>query len=97
MGTVYRTESREALNWLWILTGASLLGNVFNIRKSVVCYYIWTFTNIAWLIYDICNKNSARAALDAIQTVLGLWGIFEWSKKSKEMNDNGKGKSKGKP
>ena len=37
----------------WILTALSLSGSIFNVKKKVVCFYIWSVCEIFWLILDI--------------------------------------------
>ncbi len=65
----------------WLITVASLCGTVLNVRKSVWCFYIWTFGNAAWLLYDLHVGIYSRAVLDFIHFCLAIWGIVEWRKK----------------
>lgn len=68
----------------WILAILSLLGNVLNVKKSVVCFYIWSIGEICWLMLDIHNGVFGRAFLDLTQLLFALWGIYEWQiKRSK--------------
>ncbi len=39
-------------NLMWIVTAASLVGVVMNIKKLRVCFFIWLFTNSLWCAYD---------------------------------------------
>ena len=65
----------------WFLAVLSLSGNVFNVKKRVSCFYIWTLSEIFWFILDFLNKSYGRAFLDSVQLVMAIWGIFEWKKK----------------
>ncbi|RQW89901.1 MAG: hypothetical protein EHM79_02015 [Geobacter sp.] len=65
-----------------ILTMASLVGVVLNIRQNRACFYIWTVTNAAWAVVDFRAGLPAQAALFAIYFGLSVWGIIEWKRKS---------------
>jgi len=67
---------------MWIITVLSIIGVVLNIRKRKECFYLWTFTNAAWAIYDLSMGAYAQAALFAVYFILAIWGIFEWKTKS---------------
>ena len=32
----------------WFLTAISLIGTVLNIRKDILCFYIWLIGDILW-------------------------------------------------
>ena len=66
---------------MWIVTGASLIGTILNIKKKPVCFIIWFFTNSLWMIYDFSIGSYAQAALFTVYTGLAIWGIIEWRKK----------------
>lgn len=65
----------------WFLAVLSLSGNIFNVKKSVICFYIWAVGEICWMILDIHNGTFGRAFLDLTQLCFALWGIHEWSTK----------------
>lgn len=67
----------------WIVALISLLGNIFNIYKNVWCFYIWSLSEILWLILDIKNCMYGRAFLDLTQLIFALWGIYRWQIKEK--------------
>lgn len=62
----------------WILAILSLSGNVFNIKKNVVCFYIWALGEFFWMMLDLKNGTYGRAFLDLTQLCFALWGIYEW-------------------
>lgn len=70
----------------WILSIWSLTGNIFNIKKKVICFYIWGIGEIMWMIFDIHNKTYGRAFLDLTQLFFAILGIYEWQFKRKKMN-----------
>jgi hypothetical protein len=65
----------------WCLTFLSIIGVILNIYKIKWCFYIWSFTNFAWMIIDYQKDIKAQAALFLVYFLLALWGIFKWRKK----------------
>jgi nicotinamide riboside transporter PnuC len=68
------------VKWTWLLTGLSLIGVILNIRKLRACFYIWLFTNAAWMIVDFHKGLPAQGCLFAIYVILAIWGIVAWKK-----------------
>ena len=62
----------------WIITFISLAGTVLNVRKNILCFYLWSVGNIAWLTYDIASGLYSRAVLDVVHLAFAIWGIFAW-------------------
>jgi len=65
----------------WAITVISLTGTVLNVRKNILCFYLWGAGNIAWLVFDLWSGLFSRAVLDAVQLAFAVWGIIEWRKK----------------
>lgn len=65
---------------MWIVTAASLVGVVANIKKKTWCFGVWFFTNSIWMIYDLSLGAYAQSALFAVYVALAVWGIYEWRK-----------------
>lgn len=65
-------------NLMWIVTGASVIGTVLNIKKKQVCFVIWLCTNSLWCVYDFYLKAYAQSALFLVYMSLSIWGIIEW-------------------
>ena len=53
---------------------------VFNIRKKIICIYIWLIGDILWFTLDYIAGTYGRAALDFVQVLLAICGILEWKK-----------------
>lgn len=68
----------------YVLAAISLTGTILNIKKVKYCFYIWAFTNAAWIVYDVLMLTWGRIPLDALHFVTAVWGIFSWSKKAKK-------------
>ena len=68
-------------NLMWIVTFASIVGTMLNIRKMRACFFIWLVTNSLWMIYDIWINNYPQAALFAVYVALAVWGIYSWRRK----------------
>jgi len=66
----------------WIITAISLTGTVLNIRKNILCFYLWAIGNIAWLFFDIISGLVSRGVLDTVHLIMAIWGIIEWKKKN---------------
>ncbi len=63
---------------MWIVTGASIIGTVANIKKYRWCFGVWLFTNTTWMLYDYHIGATAQAALFSVYVCLAIWGIYEW-------------------
>lgn len=61
-----------------ILTIASLIGVILNIKKRRECFYVWAVTNAAWTFVDYHQGVPAQAVLFFIYFLLSVWGIWEW-------------------
>lgn len=68
-------------NLMWLVTAASLIGTILNIKKKQICFVIWLFTNSLWCVYDFSIGAYAQAALFSIYVALAIWGIIEWRKR----------------
>jgi nicotinamide riboside transporter PnuC len=76
----------------WGTTLLCLAGTVLNVKKSVLCFYLWTVGNVLWLSFDLYQHLYSRAVLDIVQLILALWGIKCWSKKDDDGKACGRGK-----
>lgn len=65
-------------DWTWLVTLASLIGVVANIKKKQWCFFLWAFTNAAWCIVDFSKGLIPQAFLFLVYFFLALWGIYEW-------------------
>jgi len=66
-----------------VLTLLALTGVILNIKKKVLCFYIWFFTNLSWSVIDFYKGIPMQGILFAIYTGLSIYGIWEWRKKAK--------------
>lgn len=64
----------------WLLTAASIVGVVLNIRQHRGCFAIWLVTNASWATIDYSRGLHAQAALFAVYFILSGWGIYQWSR-----------------
>jgi hypothetical protein len=67
---------------MWLVTLASLIGVVANIKKKRWCFGVWLFTNSAWMIYDLALGAYPQAALFGVYVVLAVYGLWEWRVKA---------------
>ncbi|BED92273.1 MAG: nicotinamide mononucleotide transporter [Candidatus Improbicoccus pseudotrichonymphae] len=68
-------------------------GNLFNIKKKVLCFYIWIVGDIIWFTLDVKNGAYGRAFLDLIQLGFAIFGIYEWQIKSKKIQTSEQNKN----
>jgi len=76
----------------WLTSALALLGVVLNIRRHVVCFWIWTATNAVWTYADFSRGLYAQATLMAIYCGLSLYGIWSWTREAKRPAGDGSGK-----
>ncbi len=69
------------VTFTWLITVVSLTGTALNVRKNILCFYLWSGGNIAWLTFDLWSGLYSRALLDFVQLCFAIWGIVEWRKK----------------
>ena len=65
----------------WTVTAVCLAGTILNVKKNIICFYLWSAGNVAWLTFDLWSGVYSRAVLDAVQLSFAVWGIYEWRKK----------------
>lgn len=65
---------------MWVVTGASLIGTIANVKHKRWCFYVWAVTNALWAAYDVHKTAYPQAALQSVYFGLAIWGIFEWRK-----------------
>lgn len=61
-------------------SGLTLRATVFNIRKRIICFYIWLIGDLLWFIFDFTSGTYGRSTLDLVQMVLAVCGIYSWRK-----------------
>ncbi len=66
------------IDFMWLVTLASLIGVVANIKKKRWCFGIWLVTNTIWCVYDFMLGAIAQSALFAVYVGLAIWGLWEW-------------------
>lgn len=71
------------LDITWFLTFISLTGTIFNIRKKIICFYIWLIGDFCWFMLDYNSGVHGRAILDFVQIILSFCGILEWRKETR--------------
>ncbi len=58
----------------WFITAISLAGTVLNVRKNILCFYLWAVGNIAWLAFDVASGLFSRAVLDTVHLAFAIRG-----------------------
>lgn len=63
---------------MWLVTLASLIGVVANIKKKRWCFAVWLVTNSIWCVYDFLLGAMAQSALFGVYVMLAVYGLWEW-------------------
>lgn len=76
--------SLSQLNFLSLAVSIiSMIACYFNIKQDKVCFIIWSFTNMGFIIVNILSKMYGQIPLWIVFTALNVYGYLEWSKKEK--------------
>lgn len=67
----------------WFITCFSIAGVILNIRKSKICFIIWTFTNASWMVVDFIRGIYSQSFLFFIYFILAIYGLYKWAKDEK--------------
>lgn len=67
----------------WTLTLFSLMGTLFNIRKNIYCWPLWTIANVGWIYSFGSKKMMAEAILFSVYFILALYGWYHWHQDKK--------------
>ena len=62
----------------FVLTIFSLIGVWINIKKDKRCFWIWSFTNASWAVYDFYIGAFWQGVLFTIYFILAIYGIIKW-------------------
>jgi nicotinamide riboside transporter PnuC len=73
----------NSFDYSWFLAMLSITGTVFNVKKKVICFYLWAIGEIFWMILDFANHQYGRVFLDSVHFIMALWGIYDWQIKTK--------------
>ena len=68
---------------MFILTVLSLLGAVLNAKGRISGFYIWIVANVGWVIVDLSHGLYSQAILFAVYTMISVYGIIQWSRRTK--------------
>ena len=73
----------------WVVSIASLIAVVINIKKHVACFYIWAVTNAIWAYADFTHGIPSQGVLQLTYFVLAIYGIWAWKKQAKSDSEAG--------
>jgi nicotinamide riboside transporter PnuC len=65
---------------MWVVTVISLAAVILNIKKKIVCFYLFAVANLAWAIIDYREGLIAQSVLFVAYFVLSIYGLYEWGK-----------------
>jgi len=70
-------------DFTWIIAIISITGSFFNIKKKVICFYLWIVCEILCFVIDVRNQQYGRAFLDIFGLCMNIYGIVIWTKEDK--------------
>ncbi|MDR0738611.1 MAG: nicotinamide mononucleotide transporter [Oscillospiraceae bacterium] len=75
-------------DYTWITAIISIIASYLNVKKKVVCFYLWDATLIFHAIVDIKNQQYGRAFLDIFLLGINIYGITVWAKDKKTKEES---------
>ena len=66
-------------DFTWIITAISMTASFLNIKKKVVCFYLWAISVMLCLIIDVKTQQYGRAFLDFFCLGVNVYGIVTWT------------------
>jgi len=76
------------MDWTIIITIVSIIATIANVYQKKWCFVVWFFTNAFWTVYDFMIGAYAQSVLFAVYTVLAIMGMYQWTKKTKDVKQN---------
>ncbi len=67
-----------AINWACVVL--SLAALPFNIRKSVVCWYLWLIADTGLVITSIAAGDLPQSMLFGVYVIAAGYGLWAWRK-----------------
>ena len=64
-----------------LLSGISILGALLVARKRISGFYIWLFTNTAWIVVDVWYGLLEQIPIWVAYTASSAYSIYYWRKK----------------
>jgi nicotinamide riboside transporter PnuC len=77
------------IDWLWLVTLASLIGTVANIYKKAWGFLLWLFTSATWTVVDYRMENYPQAGIFFVYMLLSVWGLWRWRTETHDWNARG--------
>jgi nicotinamide riboside transporter PnuC len=74
-------------DFTWITAIVSIAASYFNIKKKVVCFYLWGATVIVHFIIDLKNQQYGRVFLDVFLLCINIYGIIAWTRENSIENN----------
>ncbi|MDR1364783.1 MAG: nicotinamide mononucleotide transporter [Oscillospiraceae bacterium] len=72
----------NSFDYSWLLAMLSITGTIFNVKKKVICFYLWAIGEVFWIMLDFKNSCYGRVFLDTVHFGMAVWGIYDWQIRS---------------
>lgn len=70
-------------DFTWIIAIIAITGTFLNIKKKVLCFYLWAVVEIICFLLDVKNGQFGRTFLDVFSFCMNIYGIVVWTKESR--------------
>jgi nicotinamide riboside transporter PnuC len=74
-------------NLMWFVTAIAVFGTVLNAKGNIKGFYVWLVSNFCFAIYNYYTHSYAQMVLFMLYCATSVWGIFEWRKNKRSIND----------
>ena len=67
----------------WILAILSIVGNVLNAKKKIVCWQLWMVVDTVWVGIFLYRHEYAEATMFIAFIISCFYGLRQWKKSPK--------------
>jgi nicotinamide riboside transporter PnuC len=73
----------------WIGVVMNVWGTVLNAKQKLLCFPIWMFGNIFWVMHWWPKQEYAALSLVVVYTGINIYGWANWYKLSRQRKKSG--------
>jgi len=66
----------------------SLIGIILNARKEILCWPVWLFSNVLWIIYSVIEGDTPSVILWILFSIFNIYGWVQWKKDKIKKREN---------
>jgi nicotinamide riboside transporter PnuC len=65
----------------YVATALQLFGVYLNTKHKIICWTIWTISNVIWITYGILAGTMPVIVINICFAALNVYGFTQWRKK----------------